>query len=141
MLHTTFRSMLLLTIALPALIALSTSRPRSTVLAPPGTPKNIQISWKKDFKDPSGGHVPRNSDPICKLTLTVVPVPQATSYEWEISRFGSVEMTKNTQGAVWNVGYIEPTDTYTVKVRAVNNSGRSDWFSKSVLPPAGCFVK
>jgi len=140
MLQNTFRSILISAAILLALTAYR-SLPADITLATPGTPKNIQVSWKKDFKDPSGGHVPRNSDPICKLTLTVVPVPQATSYEWEISRFGSVEMTKNTQGTVWTVGYIEPTDTYTVKVRAVNNSGRSDWFSKSVPPPAGCFVK
>ena len=140
MLYTAFRSILISAAILLALTAYR-SLPADITLATPGTPKNIQVSWKKDFKDPSGGHVPRNSDPICKLTLTVAPVPQATSYEWEISRFGSVELTKNTQGTVWNVGYIEPTDTYTVKVRAVNTSGRSDWFSKSVPPPAGCFVK
>jgi hypothetical protein len=130
--NTSFNGLLPAVIGL-AMLVTAIPMPKGSSSLAPDQPRGISVSWKKDNSRPNC--------PICKLTLTALPAAQgekATSYEWQISRLGSVELQKNTQGVVWNVGYIEPTDTYTAQVRAVNASGRSAWFTKTVLCPSGC---
>lgn len=121
-------------------IALSSWPAFAQKSAAPGVPRNVTINWQKDFKSPDC----MGNPPVCKLTLTVVPAMQggtAASYEWEIWRLGNIELSKTTRGNTWFIGYLEPTDTYTVKVRAVNAAGSSPEFVRTVASPSGCCVK
>ena len=115
-------------------------QPASAQHAAPGAPRALTFSWKKDYKDPNC----QGNPPVCKLSLSVAPSMQgaaATSYEWEIWRLGNIELSKITRGTTWLIGYLEPTDTYTVKVRAVNACGSSPELVRTVASPTGCCIK
>jgi len=115
-------------------------QPASAQHAAPGVPRALTFSWKKDYKDPNC----LGNPPVCKLSLSVAPSMQgaaATSYEWEIWRLGNIELSKITRGTTWLIGYLEPTDTYTVKVRAVNACGSSPELVRTVASPTGCCIK
>lgn len=94
----------------------------------PQTPTGIALAWNR-----------KQIAPGCKICEGVATAmgSNATMYQWEITRFGAVEQSV-TGGKTWNFGYIEPTDPYTIRVRAVANGQYSGWFSKNFTAPSGC---
>lgn len=116
-------------------IFLSISTQAQTV---PNTPNDVHVSWTrvKSYQCIDNPYQ-------CRLTLTVSPSTSGgvpTSYQWEIWRFGAIDYRTTTNGRKWTLGYIEPTDPYTVKVRAINLAGQSQQFSKVFTPPNNCCV-
>lgn len=132
-----FKGVLIPVMAIPMFIfLLSFSLQAQSV---PGKPVNVEVNWKKQKSSDC-----ENNFPECKLTLTVIPSSQGgnpTSYHWEIWRLENIDYQKTTTGKTWAIGYIEPTDTYTVKVKAINAAGQSEQFIKVFNPPSGCCVK